>query len=106
MSTVIVSAGSEVNSVQDQETGWPTAPPIAKLHSSVDVRGVGPADSTGKSLTTYCPGGTRDGSTSGRRRPWNPREIGTIRPGPAEPPAKCPAHWQSHRQAPPHGTRG
>ena len=37
---------------------------------------MGPAESTGKSSVTYWPGGTRPGSAS-RRRPRNPREIGT-----------------------------
>src|SRR6476659_6271623 len=51
-----------------------TAPRIAKLQFSSGACGVGPADSTGKSSVTYCPGGTRDGSMSTRRLPWNPRE--------------------------------
>src|SRR5208282_6337472 len=35
----------------------------------------GPADRTGKSLVTYCPGGTRPSGASWRLR-WKPREIG------------------------------
>src|SRR4051794_4757102 len=75
MSVVTVSDGSSRNSSHGQDTGSATAPLIVKLHSSRGVRGVGPADRTGKSLTTYWPGGTRSGSTCGRR-PRKPREIG------------------------------
>src|SRR5262245_32266863 len=78
MSTVTVSLGSARSSSQVHEIGSPTAPVIVKLQASSDVCGVGPADSTGKSYVTYCPGGTRDGSASGRRRPEKPREIGLI----------------------------
>src|SRR6195952_457130 len=77
MSTVNVSCGSALSSSQVQLAAVSTAPWRAKDQCSSLVRGVGPADRTGKSVTTYCPGGTRDGSTSGRRgRPWNPREKG------------------------------
>src|SRR3954452_18032200 len=67
-STVNVSEGSAVNPPHDQDTGFSTTPRMAKSHSASGVRGVGPAESTGKSLTTYWPGGTRAESTSGRRR--------------------------------------
>src|SRR5205807_2975334 len=79
ISTVAASAGSAMNSSQVQDTGVSTAPAIVKLHSSNGVCGVGPADSTGKSPVTYCPGGTREGSATGRRRPVKPRLIGDIR---------------------------
>src|SRR2546423_4298267 len=39
------------------------------------MRGVGPADRTGKSLTTCWPGGTREELTSVRRLPLNPRDM-------------------------------
>src|SRR3954453_10690112 len=77
MSTVNVSDGSALNSAHGHDTGLSTAPLIKKLHSSSGVCGVGPADSTGKSRTTCCPGGTRAGSKSSRR-PWKPREISDI----------------------------
>src|SRR5215212_9217197 len=77
MSTVTVSRGSATNSSHGHDTGSPTAPLIVKLHSSRGVRGVGPADSTGKSRVTYWPGGTRAESTSARR-PRKPRENGRI----------------------------
>src|SRR6478672_7478827 len=51
---------------------------MVRLQSSSRVRGVGPADSTGKSSTTYWPGGTREGSTLRRGRPLKPREMGGI----------------------------
>src|SRR3954452_8261573 len=77
MSTVTVSERSAMNSAHGHDTGWSTAPLIKKLHSSSGVCGVGPADSTGKSRTTCCPGGTRAESTSARR-PRKPGEIGDI----------------------------
>src|SRR5580658_10798829 len=77
MSTVTVSAGSAWNSCHVQRFG--SCPPsIEKVHLSSAVRGVGPADSTGKSRVTYWPGGTRPGASS-RRRPRKPREMGLIK---------------------------
>src|SRR4051812_39592422 len=76
MSTVNVSEGSAVSSSQFHVRDASTAPSIVKLHWSSGVRGVGPAVSTGKSSTTYCPGGTRAGSMSRRGRPRKPREMG------------------------------
>src|SRR5205085_6648471 len=78
MSSVTVSAGSATNSSHGQDTDCCTWPWIVKLHSSSGVCGVGPADSTGKSSVTYWPGGTREGSATGRRRPKKPRETGDI----------------------------
>ena len=69
MSTVTVSAGSPRNSCHGHDMGSSTWPWIVKPHSSSGVCGVGPADSTGKSVVRYCPGGMRDGSATGRRRP-------------------------------------
>src|SRR5947199_1677841 len=78
MSTVIDSAGSAVNSSHVQAEGRSTAPSIANVQPSRGVAGVGPAESTGKSLVKYCPGGIRDGSEPLRRRPVKPRLIGDI----------------------------
>src|SRR5271154_4932198 len=50
---------------------------MVNSHACSGVCGVGPAESTGKSWVTYWPGGTRAGSTAGRR-PRKPREIGAI----------------------------
>src|SRR5215470_11975804 len=53
---------------------------MVKSQRSSGVCGVGPADKTGKSLVTYCPGGTRPGGAPSRR-PLKPREkIGGITP--------------------------
>jgi len=78
MSVVIVPDGSAGNSPHDQDTGSATAPWIVKLHAASGVCGVGPADSTGRPLVTYWPGGTPEGSLMARRRPRNQREIGLI----------------------------
>src|SRR5207302_1830495 len=84
MSTVTVSLGRARSSSHPHERRSSTAPSMVKLHRSSGRFGVGPADRTGKSFTTYCPGGTRDGSMSVRRRPRKPREIGAIAPPPLE----------------------
>src|SRR5215831_60221 len=75
MSRVISSLGRARNSSQLQPRGSSNSPMIEKSHSSSDVCGVGPAERTGKSRVTYWPGGTRAGSTSAARRPWNPRDT-------------------------------
>src|SRR5262245_7792008 len=77
MSTVGVSAGSATSSSQVHETGSSPTPLIRNDQSSSGVRGVGPADSTGKSRSSYWPGGSRDGSLTNLRR-RKPREIGGI----------------------------
>ena len=56
----------------------PTSPSIENVQASRCTRGVGPAERTGKSRVRYCPGGSREGSTSARR-PMKPREIGGMR---------------------------
>jgi WhiB family redox-sensing transcriptional regulator len=49
------------------------------VHSASGVRGVGPAERTGKPSVTYCPGGTRSAAPSGTvRRRRNPRKIGGL----------------------------
>jgi hypothetical protein len=75
MSTAGVSWGSARNSVQVHVRAASTAPSIANAHSSSAVRGVGPADKTGKSRVRYCPGGMRAGSPIKRLRPVKPREM-------------------------------
>src|ERR1700749_2039525 len=79
MSRVTSSAGSARNCSHVQRRGSSISPTIVKLHRSSGVCGVGPADRTGKSLVTYWPGGTREGSTRSRRRPVKPREMGDMR---------------------------
>src|SRR5262245_6959368 len=78
MSCVTVSDGSALSSLHVQYRGSSTAPRIENVHSASGVRGVGPADSTGKSVVTYCPGGTRASSASSRRLPLKPRETKDI----------------------------
>src|SRR5918997_2636674 len=78
MSTVMRVFGSAWNSAQDHLAS--SEPPCwrAKLQSSGRVRGVGPADSTGKSAVTCWPGGTRAAAAASAppRRPRNPHERG------------------------------
>src|SRR5918995_6338198 len=74
MSTVTSSLGSARNSSHVHRRGSSTSPTIEKSQRSSGVRGVGPADRTGKSLVTYWPGGTRLVGAS-VRRPLKPREV-------------------------------
>src|SRR4249919_934094 len=67
MSTVGSSLGSAVNSDHVQLRLAPASVVTVKLHSSVRILGVGPADRTGKSRARCWPGGS-SGSCSWRRR--------------------------------------
>ena len=53
MSQGICSKGSLWNSSQVHSCAWPTMPSILKLHSSVEMSGVGPAVRTGKPVSEY-----------------------------------------------------
>src|SRR6266851_8189709 len=75
MSLVTVSAGSAESSFHVHLFGSSISPSMEKVHWSMLTCGVGPADSTGKSATTYWPGGTRELETLSRRLPRNPRET-------------------------------
>src|SRR2546427_29535 len=67
-------AGSFWKSFHPQETGSFTSPSMRKVQFARSVRGVGPAESTGKSFTRCCPGGMRFAcAPAGSRRPTNPR---------------------------------
>src|SRR5260370_8801526 len=55
MSLVTSSAGSLRNSSQVHFLGWAISPSTTNVHSESATRGVGPADTTGKSSTTHCP---------------------------------------------------
>src|SRR6516225_724026 len=79
MSVVSVSVGSARNSSHVQLTGS-RPPSIENVHLDSGVCGVGPADRTGKSLVTYCPGGTRSAGAASRLR-RKPRETGLIAAG-------------------------
>jgi hypothetical protein len=77
MSTVNVSCGSARNSSHVHDCAPRTAPCTLKFQLLSGVRGVGPAESTGKPFVTYWPGGTRLPSAA-TLRPLN-REM-TISP--------------------------
>ena len=53
MSTVGVSRGSARSSSHDQRADRPLASLTVKSHVASDVRGVGPAERTGKSRVSY-----------------------------------------------------
>src|SRR5262249_42744033 len=76
MSTVTSVCGSASNSLQLHCIRTLSSNVSAKLHLARSTRGVGPAESTGKSLTRCWPGGRRAerGSAAPLRR--KPREIG------------------------------
>src|SRR5690606_32702201 len=73
MSTVTFSDGSDWNSSKFQVLAVPSRSLAVNDHVSRGMRGVGPADSTGKSAVTYWPGGTLPSGPSSRRRPRKPR---------------------------------
>src|SRR6266480_1311681 len=79
MSLVTVSVGRAWNSFQVQRLGSSISPSMLKVHWSRLTRGVGPAERTGKSVTTYWPGGTRELEAVSRRFPLKPRETNPIR---------------------------
>src|SRR5918995_4297049 len=74
MSTVTATRGNAWKSFQVHRTARPHAPRIVKSHASSETRGVGPAERTGKSRVSYCPGGNRAVLSAERGRPRNPRE--------------------------------
>src|SRR5260370_12743315 len=78
MSLVTCSVGSLRNSSHDQLRGLSISPSMTKLHSACGMRGVGPADNTGKSLTRYCPGGRRELLALSRPLPRKPRDMNDI----------------------------
>src|SRR5665647_1380723 len=78
MSRVIVSCGNASNSVQLHVALFPPAPMSEKLQRSSGVCGVGPAESTGKSRVSYCPGGSFAARPASGRRPRKPREMGEL----------------------------
>src|SRR5438067_8888212 len=75
MSTVGVSWGRASSSSQVQRFGSFTLPIIEKSHCSRGVCGVGPAESTGKPRSRYCPGGSRPATSPCWRRPRKAREM-------------------------------
>src|SRR5262245_50837116 len=75
MSVVRVSCGSAWNSSHVHRAIGKPVPRTVKSHLASGVRGVGPAESTGKSRVSYWPGGSRPAVADGCRRPRNPRET-------------------------------
>src|SRR5687768_10374331 len=75
MCLVVSSEGKARNSSHDHVLVLSTSPSIVKSHSSRGVRGVGPAERTGKPSTRYWPGGTRTSPSACLRRPRKPREM-------------------------------
>src|SRR5919199_3081003 len=78
MSRVMVSVGSLRNSSHVHRFSVSISPVIEKVQRSIGVRGVGPADRTGKSRTRYWPGGRRSVGTWSLGRPRNEREVELI----------------------------
>src|ERR671920_2312804 len=72
ISLVISSEGSCLNSSHVHLLGSSTSPTMEKFYSSKGVRGVGPAERTGKPSSRYWPGGSL--SSCLLRRPKKPRE--------------------------------
>src|SRR6185437_5677923 len=76
MFVVIASAGRAVNCRQSQRCDCPDSVTIVNCHVAVWTGGVGPADSTGKPVSRYWPGGSF--SPPGRLRPEKPRDTTLI----------------------------
>src|SRR5579884_2947607 len=72
-STVTVSLGKARNAFQSHRRKTSAPSSIANSHCSSGTRGVGPAESTGKSVVRYCPGGSF--TSAALRRPEKPRET-------------------------------
>src|SRR5438034_1990192 len=78
MSFVVVWRGSAVNSSHVHRALRPSAALTVKSQAASGVRGVGPAERTGKSRVSYWPGGSRPAVSADCRLPRNPREINAI----------------------------
>src|ERR1700687_4175534 len=78
MSFVTSSAGSLRHSSQVHFWRSSISPPTTNVPPESETRGVGPAERTGKSFTTYCPGGSRELLAVSLRLPRNPREMKDI----------------------------
>ena len=82
MSRVIFDCGSALNSAHDHSATGLARTFSVNVQSSVEMRGLGPADSTGKSSVTYWPGGSLLVTSRGGCRPPNPRVTITSTPSP------------------------
>src|SRR5581483_5502166 len=97
MSTTISLAGSASSSLHDRrKSSPPSGASKENDQRSSEVRGVGPADRTGKSSVTYWPGGTRPAALSLRRLPVNP----LVAIGPPPELAEPSSLGSSHRRHP------
>src|SRR5919107_3636496 len=74
ISLVISSEGSCLNSSHVHLLGSSISPTTEKSHSSSGLRGVGPAERTGKPSSRYWPGGRLSSPPVCLRRPRKPRE--------------------------------
>lgn len=72
-STVTVSVGNSRKDFQSHRCKTLLPSSIANFQRSSEMRGVGPADKTGKSVVRYWPGGNF--ASADVRRPENPRET-------------------------------
>src|SRR5918998_6331773 len=78
MSTVTGSRGRAWNSSHVHRADCPPGPRIVKSQVASEVRGVGPAERTGKSRVSYWPGGSRPAASADRGRPRKPRENSDV----------------------------
>src|ERR1700746_901239 len=78
MSDLTVVLGSASNSAQLHLPSREPPSWRAKVQSSSLICGVGPAERTGKSAVTYCPGGMRFFRACSCRLDAKPREIGAL----------------------------
>ena len=79
-STVMFSVGSSRNDFQFHRRKTFVPSSIVNSHFSSAMWGVGPAERTGKSVVSYCPGGSFTSATV--RLPKKPREMVPIRTSP------------------------
>src|SRR5215468_9359024 len=75
MSVLIVVCDRDSNSAQFHLPSSDAPSSRAKFQFSSLICGVGPAERTGKSIVTYCPGGTRFFRVCSCRLDLKPREI-------------------------------
>src|SRR4029079_17725596 len=66
------------NSSHVQRAVLPATLVSVRSHLSSGLRGVGPAERTGKSRVSYWPGGRREALSLDGRRPRKPRETGDM----------------------------
>src|SRR5262252_8470005 len=76
MSVLIVVCDRDSNSAQFHLPSSDAPSSRAKFQFSSLICGVGPAERTGKSIVTYCPGGSRSFGVCSCRLDLKPREIG------------------------------